>query len=70
MFVPDTPQSNMEFYSCPAGYCRCSYDKSVDNTTCIYSYSHSDPDLQCVCGRKGENSKNTVGDIPLVLITL
>ena len=43
----------MQFYVCPAGYCRCKYDTVISNDTCVYSYSHNDPDLQCTCGRKG-----------------
>ena len=54
MFVPATPQANMEFYPCPVGYCRCSHEGNVGSSTCVYSYSHSDPNLQCICDRKGE----------------
>jgi hypothetical protein len=25
----------------------------ISNSTCIYSYSHTDPDLQCACDRRG-----------------
>ena len=55
MFVPSSPQNNLALYPCPPGYCRCSHDSSVGNSTCVYSYSHSDPDKQCNCDRRGEN---------------
>ncbi|CAI8057069.1 hypothetical protein GBAR_LOCUS31080, partial [Geodia barretti] len=48
-----SPQSNLQFYPCPTGYCRCRHDDSVSNETCVYSYSHSDPDYQCACSRRG-----------------
>ena len=54
MYVPSRPHSNMEFYNCPMGYCRYSHDTSVGKDTCVYTYSHSDSDLQCNCDRKGE----------------
>ena len=53
-YVPSAPQSNVHFYSCPTGYCRCRHDNSINNNTCVYSYSHGDPDLQCECDRRGE----------------
>ena len=43
----------MQFYTCPAGYCRCRYDTVIGNDTCVYSYSHTDPDFQCICDRRG-----------------
>ena len=43
----------MQFYTCPAGYCSCKHDSVISNSTCIYSYSHTDPDLQCACDRRG-----------------
>jgi hypothetical protein len=46
-------EPNMEFYTCPAGYCSCRRDAEISNDTCVYSYVHSDPDLQCSCGRTG-----------------
>ena len=54
VFVPSQPQANMEFYPCPVDYCRCTHEGSVSNTICVYSYTHSDPNLQCSCDRKGQ----------------
>ena len=51
MFVPSVPQANMEFYPCPMGYCRCTHEGSLSTST--YVYTHSDPNLQCNCDRKG-----------------
>ena len=56
VYVPTTPRANLHFYPCPTGYCRCRHDTSVSNTTCIYSYLHSDPDSQCACSRRGRPS--------------
>ena len=53
MFVPSVTQANMEFYPCPMGYCRCTHEGSISTSTCVYSYTHSDPNLQCNCDRKG-----------------
>ena len=53
VFVPSRLRTNLQFYACPKGYCRCRHDSSVGNNTCVYSYSHNDPDLQCTCDRKG-----------------
>ena len=54
VFVPSAPQANMKFYPCPAGYCRCHHEGSISDNICVYSYTHSDPNLQCSCERKGE----------------
>ena len=42
------------FYPCPAGYCRCSQETSLGPTMCVYTYTNSQPDAQCVCNRRGE----------------
>ena len=56
--MPSSPQTNLQLYPCPAGYCRCRHDTSVSNGTCVYSYSHSDPDYQCACSRRGERGRS------------
>ena len=56
VYVPTSKGTNMQFYTCPAGYCSCKHDSDISNNTCVYSYVHSNPDLQCTCGRKGEES--------------
>ena len=54
VYVPSAVGANLQFYPCPAGYCRCSHDTSFGNSTCGYIYKHSDADFQCTCGRKGD----------------
>ena len=53
VYVPTSKGTNMQFYMCPAGYCSCKHDSDISNNTCVYSYVHSNPDLQCTCGRIG-----------------
>ena len=54
MYIPTEVGANLEFYPCPTGYCRCSHDNSIGNNTCVYTYTNSDPDNQCICGRSGK----------------
>ena len=54
VFLPSAEEVNLEFYACPAGYCRCRRNTSFGNDTCVYSYINTDPDLQCISGRRGE----------------
>ena len=42
------------FYPCPAGYCQCSQETSLGPSVCVYTYTNSQPDAQCVCNRRGE----------------
>lgn len=55
VYVPSSTP-NLRFYPCPPGYCRCTTDTSMsgDGTTCVYTYTNSDPDRQCSCSRKGD----------------
>ena len=50
-FVEDK-NSNLFIYYCPPGYCRCFLNTSVGSSSCVNVYVNSDPDRQCVCGRK------------------
>ena len=45
---------NVQFYSCPPGYCQCFLNTSVGTSRCASVYRNSDPDQQCVCDRKGK----------------
>ena len=40
-------------YPCPPGYCKCSQNTSLGPSSCAFTYTNSDPDAQCVCGRQG-----------------
>ena len=53
VFTPSISGSNLEFYPCPPGYCACTQYSDVGNTTCVYTYTNSNPDRQCVCDREG-----------------
>ena len=53
VFTPSISGSNLEFYPCPPGYCACTQYSDVGNTTCVYTYTNTDPDRQCTCDRKG-----------------
>ena len=44
----------MHFYTCPAGYCRCVQNSSLNMQNCVYLYVNSNPDAQCRCNRKGK----------------
>ena len=44
---------NLFFYYCPPGYCQCFLNTSVSDSSCVNVYVNTDPDRQCVCGRKG-----------------
>lgn len=51
-YVP-SQMPNLFFYPCPPGYCRCFQNTSLGSTSCASVYSHSFPNLQCKCNRKG-----------------
>jgi len=53
-FTPSISGFNLEFYPCPPGYCRCTQASSIGNTTCVYTFTNTDPDRQCACTREGE----------------
>ena len=53
VFTPSISGSNLEFYPCPPGYCACTQYSDVGNTTCVYTYTNSNPDRQCACDREG-----------------
>ena len=57
---PEGDGENLKFYPCPPGYCSCVNDVITDisGTMCMYSYTNSNPDLQCSCNRKGAYSTN------------
>ena len=44
---------SMFFHVCPPGYCRCFLNTSYGIKSCLNMFTNSDPDRQCVCGRKG-----------------
>ena len=54
VYVPTAENINLEFHACPAGYCHCTHNSSIGENKCVYTYSTSDPDLQCNCGRRGK----------------
>ena len=45
--------SILEYYHCPAGYCRC---RRTSNTSevCSSVYYYDNENLQCVCDRQGK----------------
>ena len=53
VYTPSISGSNLEFYPCPPGYCACTQYSDVGNTTCVYTYTNSNPDRQCTCDREG-----------------
>ena len=51
------PGSGLSFLPCPPGYCGCSQNTSLGASSCVTVYTNSNPDLQCVCERKGTLQK-------------
>ncbi|XP_064396716.1 uncharacterized protein LOC135343670 isoform X3 [Halichondria panicea] len=44
---------NLFFHPCPPGYCQCSLNSSLGPQKCVYTYTHSNQDLQCTPEREG-----------------
>lgn len=44
-------------HPCPPGYCKCSQNTSLGQTSCAFTYTNSDPDAQCVNERQGRSSE-------------
>lgn len=55
MYSPVEP-GNLFIYACPPGFCQCYLNTSVGDSSCINVYTNSDPNLQCGCNRKGNES--------------
>ena len=49
----DLVDTNLEYYHCPPGYCRCTILDGLSDNVCNNIYYHYDDDDQCVCDRKG-----------------
>ena len=49
----------MNFYVCPAGYCRCVHNSSLGAENCVYMFVNSNPDAQCDYRRHGKLSAST-----------
>ena len=49
----DSIDTNLEYYHCPPGYCRCTILDGFSDYVCYNIYYHYDDDNQCVCDREG-----------------